>query len=124
MQRWLMLLAGGLLGTAGRYVLTGAVQRWLGPKFPYGTLAVNTSACLVIGFLGAFTQQKLPLTPEARLFLMVGLIGAYSTFSSLIYESWQLILGGEALLAGINLLGSLALGLGALWIGHSVASLI
>lgn len=124
MQKWLMLLAGGLIGTAGRYLFAGAVYRWLGTGFPYGTLAVNTSGCLIIGFLSTLAEQKFLLTAEARVFWMVGLLGAYTTFSSLIYESWRLIQDGEMLLAGVNLLGSLVLGLLALWIGHLVASLL
>lgn len=124
MQKWLMLLGGGLIGTAGRYLLAGAVYRWLGTGFPYGTLAVNTSGCLVIGFLGTLAEQKFLLSSEARLFWMVGLLGAYTTFSSLIYESWRLIQDGEALLAGVNLLGSVMLGLAALWVGHLAASLL
>ncbi len=124
MQSWLMLLAGGLCGTAGRYVLAGAVYRWVGTGFPYGTLAVNTLGCLVIGFLGTLAEQKFLLTPEARLFWMVGLLGAFTTFSTLIYESWRLIQDGQTLLASTNLLGSIALGLAALWAGHAAASLL
>lgn len=124
MQKWMMLLAGGLCGTAGRYLLSGAVYRWLGTGFPYGTLAVNALGCLVIGFLGTVAEQKFLLTPDMRVFWMVGLLGAFTTFSTLIYESWQLIRDGEMLLAGVNLLGSLALGLLALWVGHTLASLL
>ena len=124
MQKWLTLLVGGLCGTAGRYVLAGAVYRWLGTGFPYGTLAVNTLGCLVIGVLSALAEQKLLLTLEARLFWMVGLLGAFTTFSTLIYESWRLVQDGEALLASVNLLGSLTLGLGALWLGHLMTSLL
>lgn len=122
MLKWLMLLAGGLLGTGGRYVLAGAVYRWLGTGFPYGTLAVNTMGCLTIGFLGALADQKFLLGPEARMFWMVGLLGAFTTFSTLIYESWRLIQNGELWLAGANLLGSILLGLVALWLGHLAAS--
>ena len=124
MQKWLMLLTGGLIGTAGRYLCAGAVYRWLGTGFPYGTLAVNTSGCLLIGFLGTLAEQKFLLTAETRVFWMVGLLGAYTTFSSLIYESWRLIQDGDMVLAGVNLLGSVALGLLALWLGHVVASLL
>lgn len=122
MQKWVTLLAGGLIGTAGRYVLAGAVYRWLGTRFPYGTLAVNTLGCLVIGFLGTLADQKFLLKPESRVFWMVGLLGAFTTFSSLIYESWRLIQDGEVVLAGTNLFGSLVLGLAALWLGHLAAS--
>jgi len=122
MHKWLMLCAGGLIGTAGRYLLAGAVYRWLGAAFPYGTLAVNLLGCLAVGFLGTLADQKFLLKPEARVFWMVGLLGAFTTFSTLIYESWRLIQQGQLVLAGVNLLGSLALGLVALWIGHLVAS--
>ena len=124
MQKWLTLLVGGLCGTAGRYVLAGAVYRWLGTGFPYGTLVVNTLGCLVIGVLSALAEQKFFLTPEAQLLWMVGLLGAFTTFSTLIYESWRLVQDGEAFLASVNLLGSLTLGLGALWLGHLTASLL
>ena len=122
MQKWLMLLLGGLCGTAGRYLLAGAVYRWAGTAFPYGTLAVNTLGCLVIGFLSTLADQKFLLKPETRLFWMVGLLGAFTTFSTLIYESWRLIQDGEFAWAGVNLLGSLVLGLAALWLGHVIAS--
>ncbi len=124
MQKWILLLAGGLCGTAGRYLLSGVVYRWLGTSFPFGTLAVNLLGCLVIGCLGALSDRKFLLNPEARLFWMVGLLGAFTTFSSLIYESWKLLQDGEMLLAGVNLAGSMLLGLVALWVGHTVASLL
>jgi len=122
MQKWAMLLAGGLIGTAGRYLLAGSVYRWLGTSFPYGTLAVNTFGCLAIGFLSTLADQKFLLRPEARVFWMVGLLGAFTTFSTLMYESWRLMQDGEFLLASFNMMGSLALGLVALWLGHLVAS--
>jgi len=119
-----MLLTGGLCGTAGRYLLAGAVYKWLGTAFPYGTLAVNILGCLVIGFLGTIADNKFVLTPDAKLFLMVGLLGAFTTFSSLIYESWRLMQDGQLMLACINMVGSLLLGLFALWIGHVIATVI
>jgi CrcB protein len=121
---WWWLIAGGVLGTLGRYVLAGAVYDRLGTLFPYGTLAVNTLGCLLIGFLGTLADRKFLLTPEFRLFWMIGLLGAFTTFSTLIYESWRLIQDGQLLAAGVNLLGSLALGLAALWVGSIVAHLL
>lgn len=122
MQKWIMLLAGGLIGTASRYLLAGAVYRWFGTNFPYGTLVVNLFGCLAIGFLGTVANQKFLLRPEARVFWMVGLLGAFTTFSTLMYESWRLMQDGELLLAGLNMVGSLVLGLAALWLGHLIAS--
>lgn len=124
MLKWIVLVAGGICGTLGRYLLAGAVYRWFGTAFPYGTLAVNALGCLVIGFLSTLTEQKFLLKPETRLFWMVGLLGAFTTFSTFIYESWRLMQDGEFVLAGVNLLGSVLLGLVALWIGHVVASVL
>ena len=123
MQKWLMLLSGGVCGTAGRYVLGGAVHRWLGTEFPFGTLAVNLLGCLVIGFLSVCAERQ-GFSPETRLFWMVGLLGAFTTFSTLVYDSWRLLERGELLLAGANMMGSLLLGLAALWVGHRVAGLL
>lgn len=92
--------------------------------FPYGTLTVNTLGCLLAGFLSALTDQKFLLKLETRVFWIIGLLGAFTTFSSLIYESWQFIQDGKFLPAGANLLGSLLLGLPALWAGHVAASLL
>lgn len=124
MHKWIMLLAGGLLGTAARYWLAGVAYRRLGEGFPYGTLAVNLLGCLAVGFLGTLADQKFLFKPDTRVFLMVGLLGAFTTFSTLIYESWRLIQDGELLLAGTNLFGSMALGLVALWLGHLAASVL
>lgn len=124
MTHWWWLIAGGILGTAGRYVLAGAVYARTGAAFPYGTLAVNTLGCLVIGFLSTLADRKFLFTPEFRLFWMIGLLGAFTTFSTLIYESWRLLQDGQLLFAGINLLGSVALGLCALWAGSIIAQLL
>ena len=124
MARWLALIAGGICGTLARYALSGSVYRWCGTGFPYGTLVVNTLGCLVIGCIATLGDQKFLFKPETRLFWMVGLLGAFTTFSTLIYESWRLMQDGEFMLAGVNLLGSLGLGLVALWFGHLMASVL
>ncbi len=124
MHKWLVLLLGGCLGTLGRYAVSGAVQRWTGAEFPFGTLVVNVLGCLAVGFIARLAEAKLLLDPELRLFLFVGLLGAFTTFSTLIYESWQLIQGGHVGAAGVNLVGSVAAGLAALWVGSSLASTI
>ena len=123
-MKWAYLISGGVLGTLGRYVLVDAVHRWFGHRFPYGTLAVNVLGCLCIGFLASLAEWKTLLTPEFRLFWMVGLLGAFTTFSSLIYESGQLFHSGQANLVALNLFGSLALGLAAWWVGARLAGLL
>ena len=122
MTKWWLLMAGGIIGTVGRYALAGAVYNWLGTAFPYGTLAVNALGCLAGGFLGTLADQKFLLGPQQRLFWMIGLLGAFTTFSTLIYESWRLINDGQFFLAGVNLAGSVFLGLAAFWLGALVAS--
>jgi CrcB protein len=124
MQKWLFLLAGGMLGTAARYALAGVVYRWFGAGFPYGTLAVNALGCLMLGFISTLAEQRFFFSPNVRLFWTIGLLGAFTTFSTLIYESWRLLQDGEVLLAVVNLQGSLAVGLAALWVGHVLASLL
>ena len=96
----------------------------MGTAFPYGTLAVNAAGCLLLGFLGTLAEQKFLLSAQARLFWMVGLLGAFTTFSTLIDESWQLLRDGNVLVASANLFGSLVVGLLALWLGHLAASLL
>lgn len=124
MNKWLLLAAGGVCGTLARYLLSGVVYRWLGTAFPYGTMAVNLLGCFVIGFLGTLAEQKFLLGPEFRLFWMVGLLGAFTTFSTLIYESWGFLEKGQMLLTGANLVGSVVFGLAAFWAGHVAASLL
>ncbi len=122
--KWTGLVVGGILGTVGRYLLSPAVYRWLGTAFPYGTLVVNLLGALVIWFLSTLAEKKFLLTPEFRMFWMIGFLGAFTTFSSLIYESWKLMQDGQFFLAGTNLVGSMVLGLMAFWLGSVVASVL
>lgn len=124
MQKWLLLISGGVIGTVGRYSLAGVVHRLLGSGFPYGTLVVNATGCLCIGFLSALAERKFLLSPEFRVFWMIGLMGAFTTFSSLIYESGQLLQDGQIGVALLNLFGSLAIGLAAWWLGTLAATLL
>ena len=122
--KWVGLVIGGILGTLGRYVLSTSIYRWLGTAFPYGTLVVNLLGALIIGFLATLAEKKFLLTPEFRMFWMIGFLGAFTTFSSLIYESWKLIQDSQFFLAGTNLLGSVILGLMAFWLGSVAASIL
>ncbi|MBN1939156.1 MAG: CrcB family protein, partial [Candidatus Aminicenantes bacterium] len=76
MKTILILCVSGALGTLARYSLSGLVYRLFGSRFPYGTMAVNLLGCLVLGFLAALAEVRLTLTPQARLFLMIGFCGA------------------------------------------------
>lgn len=124
MNKWLLLALGGVSGTLARYALASAVYARTGADFPYGTLVVNGVGCLLIGLLAGWEQQRHLLSPEARLLLVIGFLGAFTTFSSLIYESGRLAQEGRLWLAGVNVLGSTASGFLALWIGMALGNLL
>lgn len=110
MTKWLGLAAGGLLGTFARYFLSGAVQRVLGASFPLGTLLVNLVGCFAIGILAVLAEEKFLLGPTARIFLMIGFCGAFTTFSTFILETSNLVKDSESLYALLNIVLSVILG--------------
>ena len=110
MEKWLGLAAGGILGTFARYTLSGAIHRVFGITFPFGTLAVNLLGCFAIGFLAVLAEEKFLLGPAARMFLMIGFCGAFTTFSTFIFETSNLTKDGEMLYALANILLSVVLG--------------
>ena len=124
MFKWISLCLGSLIGGVSRYVLAGFVHQSFGSGFPYGTLIVNLSGCFLIGFLNALAEVKFLLTPNARILLMVGFCGAFTTFSTLILETSNLIKDGELIKALINGLGSFLLGLLLFYLGQRSAELI
>lgn len=88
------LAAGCLAGGFSRLGLSWAMHRWLGEGFPYGTIAVNLSGCLLVGFFSTAGQGRIPVSADARLLLMTGFCGAYTTFSALILETSALLQHG------------------------------
>lgn len=100
--KFLILGIAGAFGTISRYLLDGFVHQILGPQFPYGTLTVNITGCLLIGFLGTLADEKFLFTPQWRLFLLLGFLGAFTTFSSFAYETWNLFKEDQFFLAGLN----------------------
>ena len=109
-MKWIALAAGGVAGTVARYTLSGFVYRFAGTDFPYGTLAVNLAGCLAIGFLSALSDEKFLLSPNARLLLMAGFCGAFTTFSTFMLETNNLIRAGEMLRAFGNVAVSITAG--------------
>ena len=110
MNTWINLAFGGLAGTFARYLLASAVNRSLGAGFPYGTMAVNLSGCLLVGVFDGLAEARFLIGPAGRLLLMTGFCGAYTTFSTLMLESSHLIRDGETLRAFLNFMGSGAAG--------------
>jgi len=121
----LLVGCGGFLGAVARYLLGGAVHRLVqAPVFPFGTLVVNVSGCLAIGFLGGLADERGALSPGARVFLLIGVLGGYTTFSSFGYETFQLVRDGEMVPALANVLLQVVVGLAAVWAGTSMVRLI
>src|SRR5262245_2598732 len=121
LERTLVVGAGGFLGSAARYLLQGLVYRYLPADFPYATFFINVTGCYAIGFLGVLAQEAFVIGPMARLFLMVGILGGYTTFSTFGYETMELMREGSKVLAAVNAVGQVALGLAAVWAGAGTA---
>jgi CrcB protein len=118
----LLAAAGGALGSLARYVVSGLVDDWYGRgDFPFGTLAVNVVGCLVIGVLTHLAEAHKLLSTEARVFLVVGILGGFTTFSSFGNDTVNLWRTGQMGRALLNVGAQLVLGLGAVWLGHVLA---
>jgi CrcB protein len=109
-------IAGGL-GALARYGVDGLVSRRIPSAFPWGTFVVNVSGALVLGFLMTILTEQLTTAPWLRSGLTIGLLGGYTTFSTLSYESYRLLEDGAIGLAAANMLGSAAAGLFAVYLG-------
>jgi CrcB protein len=112
---------GGFVGAVLRYGVGGLVHRSAATAgFPFGTLVVNVAGCLLIGAAAAAAETRQLLGPEARLFLMVGVLGGFTTFSTFGYETLALVRDGEMLRAALNVTVHVVLGLAAVWMGYSL----
>jgi CrcB protein len=121
MWKILAIGAGGFLGAIARWGLSGLVQQAFGPAFPYGTLVVNVVGCFVLGAVAALIETGAILSPETRLFLTVGILGSFTTFSTLGFEAVEFLRVGS-LRPAIAVLGAnVALGLIAVWLGRAGA---
>ncbi len=118
---WVMVAAGGAAGALLRYGAGAAVARTFGTAFPWGTLIVNVSGCFAMGLLYVLLAERAALPAEWRLGLMVGVLGAYTTFSSFSIETLVLLEGGLWWRAAANALASLVLCLAACAAGLALA---
>ncbi|MBY0431571.1 MAG: fluoride efflux transporter CrcB [Rhodospirillales bacterium] len=114
---------GSALGGMARYGLSGLIAGTIGQTFPWGTLFVNVTGSLAIGFFATLTAAdgRLLVSPEARQFFMVGVCGGYTTFSSFSLQTLALVQGGEGLAAVLNTGLSVLCCLVAVWLGHAAA---
>ena len=94
-MKLIYLIIGGSAGTVARYLMSGVIHDWTGPAFPYGTLAVNTIGCFLIGFLSVFAGGQFVSHPNLKLIFAIGFCGAFTTFSAFILESSVLLKDGN-----------------------------
>src|SRR5262245_8382108 len=123
---YLWVALGGALGSVARYACSGAAVRWLGAGFPYGTLFVNVAGSFTIGLLAALVASdgRPLLGADARAFVLVGVLGGFTTFSSFSLETLELARSGAVGAASANVLLSLVLCLGGAWLGFAAAGLL
>jgi len=122
---WLKILLvglGGSIGAIARFLLGGYVYELSGKHwFPFGTLAVNLLGCLVIGLVMGLIQTKDVFSPEWRVFILVGVLGSFTTFSTFGYESIELFRESRAALGLVNIGAHVILGLIGVWLGLELA---
>ncbi len=117
----LVVGAGGFVGSVGRYLLSGWVHRLLPyTAFPWGTLAVNVSGCFLIGLFSGLADSRQLWGPELRLFVMLGVLGGFTTFSSFAYETAALARDADLARALTNIALQVALGLCAAWLAYAI----
>jgi fluoride exporter len=117
MEKFLIISLGAVLGANARYWLGGWAAERFGTTFPYGTLIINVTGSLVLGFFFTLVTERFLVDPRWRLFVAIGFLGAYTTFSTYTYESMNLLLNGQIRLGLLNLFGSSVLGAAAMLAG-------
>lgn len=115
--QWLAIALGGAVGAIVRFGVANSIYDWLGRDFPHGTLFINVSGSFLMGFLSVMLLQRFPLAVEYRAAILVGFLGAYTTFSTFALETLNLFETGNVLKAGLNILLSVVLCLAAVWVG-------
>jgi CrcB protein len=123
LMTYLWVAIGGALGSMARYGFSGAIARIAGGTFPFGTLFVNVTGAILIGFFAAMSlpEGRFLVPPPARMFLMTGICGGYTTFSTFSLETFNLMRGGDWIRALGNVALSVALCIIAVWIGFAAA---
>jgi len=119
MGKILLVGAGGFLGSVLRYLAGGLVYRWRGSSaFPIETLLINVLGCLGIGMIAALAETRGVFSGATRAFLMIGLLGGFTTFSAFGYETFELMRDGQIGTAALSVGAQVVLGISAVWLGH------
>ncbi|MCB8986008.1 MAG: fluoride efflux transporter CrcB [Ardenticatenaceae bacterium] len=117
------IAAGGAVGAVLRFVVSGLAYGYLGEGFPWGTLVVNLIGCFIIGFLSKLFES-VAVSPNVRMMVLVGGLGAFTTFSTYALENVNLLRDGQLLAALTNVLASTAVGIICVFLGISLANLL
>ncbi|MEF2231015.1 MAG: fluoride efflux transporter CrcB [Pseudodesulfovibrio sp.] len=124
LTKYFYLCLGGAAGTLSRYWLSGAVQRLGGSAFPFGTFAVNLLGCLLFGAVWGFFENRLLPGSETRLLVLTGFMGAFTTFSTYMFETAELVKFGQMALAAANVVGQSVAGLALVLCGIALGRLL
>ena len=117
MMQLISIAIGGAIGALCRYGLSITIHNWLGRGFPYGTIGVNILGSFTMGICYVMLIERLNVSTELRAGVMVGVLGAFTTFSMFSIETLNLIEAGESMKAGINILLSVTLCVSGCWLG-------
>jgi len=118
--RYLLILAGGGLGSLARYLVSTAIAARMPSRFPWGTLVVNVTGCFLIGLIMEALISRVSANPNWRAVLVVGFLGGYTTFSSFEWETFSAVRSGGSWIGLLNVLGSVGFGYLAVWIGAAL----
>jgi CrcB protein len=120
MYLWLLVGVGGFIGAILRYLISGWIQNGMA-KFPLGTLAVNFIGSFILSLVMYLSEYKGFFSEEARVFLTIGLLGAFTTMSTFSYESFRLLEQEEIFFLGLNIIATIMLTFFAVYMGKTVA---
>ena len=124
MGKLFLIGLAGFVGTLGRYGLSGVIAKRYGDTFPLGTLAVNLIGCFLVGLLFYLMRERFLVNQNVRTIILIGLLGGFTTFSSLGLQTFTLLQDGEVGLAAVNLGASNFIGLLMVWAGYTLAKVL
>lgn len=123
---YLWVALGSALGGVGRYWISGLIARSIGEVFPWGTLVVNVSGSFLIGFVAFLTasEGRFLIHPDARAFILIGICGGYTTFSSFSLQTLMLLRDGDVFRASAYIMVSVAVCMAGVWLGAMLGMLL
>lgn len=119
-----LIALGGAAGTLARYYVSGLSQRLFGPGFPLGTLLVNVIGSLLFGVVWSLAEERMAISPLARMALLAGFMGAFTTFSTFAFETMNFVRDSQYVMAFANITANCVLGFGAVLVGMWIVKTI